>query len=196
MALLKMALVPGRRHVRLAACLVGLIFLQIVLGPGAKAEETAQLHDEYQVKAAFIYNFAKFVEWPSHAFAGPADPITICVLGQDSVSNPLQEVVMGKEVGGRPLLVRQLSDGRQAGVCRILFVSSSERRALSTLLAGAHLSGVLTVGEAEGFTRQGGMINFKIEGGRVRFEINADAAQQEGVHISSKLLSLAQSVRK
>jgi len=162
----------------------------------AHAEQPPQMLDEYQVKAAFLYNFAKFVEWPPQVFSSAAEPISICVLGPDPFGATLRETVSGKDVSGRPFLVRPLQDVRQVAGCRILFVSSSERGVLSSILAGTKTTGVLTVGETESFLRQGGIINFKIDGGKVRFAINLDAAQQAGIRVSSKLLSLAETVRK
>jgi hypothetical protein len=176
------------------------MFLRLSLGIGVGLLVGAIAHgqtlDEYQVKAAFLYNFAKFVEWPSRAFHGPSEPIAICVLGQDPFGGALQETVKGKEAAGRQLLVRNISDVRGPGSCQILFVSSSERKHFSSILAGAKRGGLLTVGEAAGFATAGGIINFKLEDGRVRFEINVEAAQQNELRISSKLLSLAESVKK
>jgi uncharacterized protein DUF4154 len=170
--------------------------LKIVIGVVLGASAHGQALDEYRVKAAFVYNFAKFIEWPSRAFHGPSEPIAICVLGQDPFGGALQETVKGKEAAGRQLLVRNISDVRGPGSCQILFVSSSERKHLSSILAGAKRCGLLTVGEMDGFASAGGIINFKLEDGRVRFEINVEAAQQNELRISSKLLSLAESVKK
>jgi hypothetical protein len=168
------------------------IVIRVLLNTSAHGQPL----DEYQVKAAFIYNFAKFIEWPSQAFHGPSEPIAICVIGQDPFGGALQETVKGKEAAGRALLVRNISDVRGPGSCQVLFVSSSERKHLSSILAGARRCGLLTVGESDGFATSGGIINFRLEGGRVRFEINVVAAQQNELRISSKLLSLAESVKK
>lgn len=156
----------------------------------------AQVTDEYQVKAAFIYNFAKFVEWPPHAFKSPMDPIVICVLGQNPFGGALEEVVNGKSVEGRSFVVRQLSGEQAAAGCQILFISSSERKRLRGILGELKASGALTVGETDTFASEGGMINFKIEGGRVRLQVNVDAAEQGKLRISSKLLSLAEIVKR
>jgi hypothetical protein len=155
----------------------------------------AQSPDEYQVKAAFLYNFAKFVEWPAQSFKTANDPIVICVLGKDPFGNVLDEPMKGTEADGRQIVVRRTSDVRQASACNILFISSSERKRLTSVLAAARACGILTVSDMEDFAAQGGVINLKLENGRVRFEINPDAAERSGLRISSKLLSLAQIVR-
>lgn len=152
--------------------------------------------DEYHVKAAFLFNFAKFVEWPAQTFKTPADPIIICVLGQNPFGTALEETISGKVVGGRTLSVRQVSDTQPPCNCQILFVNSSERKQFRTAVKLLNGAGVLSVGEAEGFTADGGVINFKVERGSVRLEINVAAAEYAQIHISAKLLSLAQVVRK
>ncbi|MBZ5610579.1 MAG: YfiR family protein [Acidobacteriia bacterium] len=152
--------------------------------------------DEYHVKAAFLYNFAKFVEWPPQTFKTPQDPIVIGVLGPSSLRKTLEEAVSGKAVEGRKFAVRELEDGALRCDCQILFVASSERRRFRSMAGGLRGTAILTVGETPGFAAEGGVINFKFEGDRLRFEINVDAAEQEGLRISSKLLSLSQVVRK
>ena len=152
--------------------------------------------DEYHLKAAFLLNFAKFVEWPPQAFAAADDPITICILGKNPFGNILAETVSGKTVAGRPLVVRQLAAGQPVSGCPILFVSASEDRRFRAMAGSLKGAGILTVGESEGFAAEGGIINFKLERGNIRLEINAEAAEEARVHISSKLLSLAQIVRR
>jgi hypothetical protein len=167
----------------------------VLAGAAVCATVQAQSIDEYQVKAAFLYNFAKFVEWPPQAFKDSGQPITICVLGQSAVGTALEQVVHGKTLDGRPFAVVKIADVRRAQVCQILFVSATERKRSQALLADLDSLGILTVGEMEGFAVEGGIINFKLEGGRVRLEINVDAAEQSHLRISSKLLSLAQIVK-
>jgi len=155
----------------------------------------AQQLDEYQVKAAFLYNFAKFVDWPPQAFKTPEEPFVICILGQDPFGRALDVVVSGKNVGGRPGAVRRASDAHQAVGCQILFVSSSERKQVLSILAAARQPGVLTVGEVGNPTAQGVAIAFILTGGRVRFQVNLACAEEEKLRFSSKLLSLAIAVR-
>ena len=168
----------------------------MVLGALIGAAAFGQPIDEYQVKAAFLFNFAKFVEWPPQAFKGPGDPISICVIGHNPFGSMLEEAVHGKVVEDRPLVVHQLSDPRQVSGCHIVFVSMPERKLLRPILKELSAGGVLTVGETEGFTAEGGVVNFKVEDNRVRFEINMNAAGRQKLRISSKLLSLAQVVKK
>jgi hypothetical protein len=154
----------------------------------------AQAVDEYKVKAAFVFNFAKFIQWPTEAFKTPADPLMICVLGHDQMANSLQEAVTGKTIDGRPLVVRQVTIGQISNDCNILFVgASATKRFRSSLKESA---GLLTVGETPGFATEGGVICFKLEDGKIRFEINVAAAEHQQLHISSKLLSLAEIVKR
>lgn len=170
--------------------------LLFLLGHTIAIGVRAQPVDEYQVKAAFLYNFARFVEWPSQISTASAEPMAICVLGQEPFARVLQDALAGKSVAERELVVRRISDVSKVGSCRILFVGSSERKRLRTILTGTRACGVLTVGEIDSFTSEGGMINFLLEGGRVRFEVNLEATEREGLRISSKVLSLARIVKK
>ncbi len=167
--------------------ILGLLFATAVWGQKA---------EEYRVKAAFLFNFAKFVDWPSQAFKTTRDPIAICVVGENLFGNAIEEAVNGKTVDGRGFLVRRLSNDQAATGCQILFISSSERSRFHAILGDLKTGGVLTVGEADNFAAEGGIINFKIEAGRVCLQVNVDAADQAKLHISSKLLSLAQIVKR
>jgi hypothetical protein len=152
--------------------------------------------DEYPVKAAFLFNFAKFVEWPADAFKGPDDPIAICVLGQNPFGTALEDVVRDKTVGSRGFVVREALNAQQASKCQIVFVTASERKRFRSLLEELKGHSILTVGEAEDFVANGGVINFKLKDARVRIEIDAAAAARAKLRISSKLLSLAEITRK
>lgn len=152
---------------------------------------------EYLIKAGFIYNFAKFVQWPQAAFAQPDSPIVIGILGTDPFGSMLDRVVAGKKIGGRSFVIRRLEWGKDAAnlkECDILFVSSSERKHMADVVHTVKHLPVLTIGEAPGFAAGGGVIRFVIEDNRVRFEINVDAAHDAGLDISSRLLTLAKIV--
>ncbi len=149
--------------------------------------------DEYQVKAAFLYNFAKFVDWPAEH---PHDPFRICVLGHDPFGRALDNVVAGRSIGERPVAVLRISAPEAASGCQVLFVSSSERKRILPLLAEAAGTGVLSVGEVGTPTSSGMIVNFALEGGSVRFEVDVAAAAREKVSLSSKLLNLAIRVKK
>lgn len=155
----------------------------------------AQSADEYRVKAAFLFNFTKFVEWPSLAFHDTKDPIYICVFGSNPFGTALKEAVHGKVIQNRVLEVRLVADPAQSNGCQVLFVPASERKQLRPILDAAAGHGVLTIGEADWFLRDGGVINLRIESGSVRIQVNPQAADQQHLQISSKLLSLAEIVR-
>jgi len=149
---------------------------------------------EYQVKAAFLLNFARFVEWPTDAFASANAPITFCVFRPDPFGNALDEITQGKSIGNRNLVVRHIRDLSDAKSCQIVFVSSTESPRLAEILASLHGANVLLVGETDGFAVSGGTIEFTLEENHVRFTINTDAADRAGLTFSSKLLALAKIV--
>lgn len=152
--------------------------------------------EEYRVKAAFIYNFAKFVEWPSEAFDNSASPIRICTLGQNPFGSALEDAVKNKMVGERGLVVRQLDKGQEVADCHILFVSRSERAPLGSLVVQTKCPYVLTVGESEDFIGNGGAINLALKDSRIRIQINVVAAARGKFRISSKLLGIADIVKQ
>jgi YfiR/HmsC-like len=163
---------------------------------GAQAGDGSD-SSEYLVKAGFIYNFAKFVEWPSTAFAEPDAPIVIGVLGTDPFGDIINHVVEGKKIGTRGFVIRrfkwskELKDSKDFKDCRILFVSSSEKMHFEEIFEAVKGLPVLTVGETPGFAERGGMIRLMLEDNRVRFEVNVDAAHDGNLNISSRLLTLA-----
>ena len=166
--------------------------LNLLLGlllAGSVHSQDAQ-PSEYQVKAAFIFNFAKFVEWPSGAFTDAKAPLCIGVLGENPFGANLERTVQDKTLNNRSIVIKECKTLDEARKCHLLFISASEKKPLQEIrngLAGAHL---LTVGEAEDFLKGGGMINFFREGNRFRFEINDGAAKKAGLKIDSKLLGL------
>jgi len=160
--------------------------------PGAAAAEAVA--SEYDVKAAFLFNFTKFVEWPPSAFADEHSPLKICVLGENPFGKALR-VLMEEEVGGRKLTLLRLDNLNNPATCHVLYVSRSERDRLPQVLAGLHGIPVLTVGDTPGFIDQGGMINFVLEGSKVRFDVDQEAAERAGIKISSRLLALAKHVK-
>ena len=149
---------------------------------------------EYQVKAAYLFNFLKFVEYPSESFADPLAPIVIGVVGEDPFGNALPQVVTGKTVQGRDLVLRFYRAGEDLRGAHILFISASEKKRLPVILSSLRGSSVLTVADMEGFLDAGGMIQFLNENSRVRFAINVGATNQAKLKVSSKLLSLAKAI--
>lgn len=182
------------RFAWLSRRLLGAGFAAALLAAGLSGRVTAQTAgtpNEYTVKAAFLFNFAKFVEWPAEAFASPASPVVIAVLGRDPFGPMLDEMTHDERVNGREIVVRRVKWDDNLGGAHILFVGSSEARRMPQLLDRLGGTSVLTVGEYDEFARGGGMIHFVTQNYRVRFEINARAASNAGLKISSKLLSLA-----
>jgi YfiR/HmsC-like len=166
-------------------------FAMLLLGRTRAQSPTA---GEYQVKAAFLFNFAKFVEWPSSNLPDPSAPLRICILGRDPFGEELRNITKEKTVSGRKLQIDQVVDLRQARTCQILFIASSEKAQLKETLEALQGANALTVSDTNGFLEQGGMINFVLENDRVQFGVNRKAAEKAGLRISSKLLSVAKLV--
>ena len=149
---------------------------------------------EYQVKGAYLFNFAKFVEWPAGTFRTPNSPLVICVLGSNPFGSDLEGSIAGKTVGGRRLEISHLPRGLDARSCQIVFIASSERGQVREILQQLTGTSALTVADTSGFTDEGGMINFVWEGDRVRFEANVDAAEHAHLRLSARLLTVAKLV--
>jgi hypothetical protein len=145
---------------------------------------------EYQVKAAFLLNFGKFVEWPDAAFSDDGR-LHICVLGEDPFGETLDATLKGRTVGNRQVTPRRIGGPAAADSCQIVFVSRSERDHVRAILQALSGDPVLLVGEVDRFAREGGMINFIEVDQKIRFEINEVAAREAGLKISSQLLKLA-----
>lgn len=161
----------------------------VVLLLAASGTAWAQVASEYDVKAAFLYNFTKFVEWPPSAFGGRSD-FQLCVLGEDPFGGSL-DVVRNEKVSGRAITLLRAPKLAEVEGCQILFISRSERSRIPQILLDLGTAPVLTVADTGGFLDQGGIINFILEKSKVRFEINQEAAERAGIKISSKLLRLA-----
>jgi hypothetical protein len=147
--------------------------------------------EEYQIKAAAIFDFTKFVEWPAAALPKASSPIVVGVLGENPFHDALEKTIKNKKVDEHPVIIMQFRTATDANNCHILFISRSEKARLPQILKQLHGRNVLTVGEMPGFTEAGGMINFVLKGTTLRFEINNDAANRVGLKISSKLLRMA-----
>lgn len=151
---------------------------------------------EYQLKAVFLMNFAKFVEWPATALRPGQSALTICVLGEDPFGHDLDDAVRGQTAADRAIAVRRISQISREETCHVLFVSSPERERAERALATVRNAPVLTVSEGDDFVVAGGIIALVIEDNKVRFDINLDAAEHAGLKVSSKLLKLARNVRE
>jgi len=178
---------------RCATGLVSFALLLIVLRAPARAAQDNP--SEYQLKAAFVYNFAKFVDWPPNVYPKPESPFAICILGTDPFGSVIDDTLRGKTVADHPVVVRRDKELAAARRCQIIFVSASEKDRLPDILAGLKGANALMVGDFEGFAAAGGAIELTLQDSRIRFAINPDAADGAGLRISSKLLALATIVR-
>jgi hypothetical protein len=183
----------SRWLMRLGRCVACVCIAILAASGAAVAEDDASL--EQRVKAAFLYQFAGYVEWPPNSFAQPSTPVTIAVLGADSLAAELSQVVTGRTVGGRPVTVKRVKPGESLAGVHILFIGRAENTRLSQLAQSAQPRGILTVTESDGALAQGSMINFVLVDRRVRFEVALDAAEKNGLRLSSRLLAVAQQVR-
>lgn len=174
---------------RAAACVLALTSSALI--SNCAAAEPAL---EYQVKAAFLLNFTKFIEWPPSAFANAQAPLEICILGKDPFGHVLDDVVQGEVVNGRKIQVRRIAEPPALQTCQVLFVDPALKDLRGILASLAPM--VLTVSDGERFTSEGGMIGLVVDNRRVRFDINRTAADNGSLKLSSRLLSVARSVNK
>lgn len=179
---------PTPSRWRRALMLMALIFS--LLAPSSFSAEPVS--KEYQLKAAFLYNFTKFVmEWPTNRFATKESPITIGILGENPFGEELARAVQDRNVNGRSFLVKTLKDASQSAQVDVLFVPRGQEDLFQKECPALRTVGVLTVGESPAFAAAGGLINFTTETDKIRFEINLDAAEQCGFKFSSQLLKVA-----
>lgn len=180
--------------------LIGITCLLSAMALGGHAEALdSSDSSEYLIKAGFIYNFAKFVEWPSTSFAQPDSPIVIGILGTDPFGGIIDRIVGDKKIGGRGFVVKRLKwakDFKDLKDCNILFVSSSEKEHMDDVIRMLRWLPILTIGETPGFAERGGIIRFTLEDNRVRLEANVEAARQANLTISSRLLTLARIIQQ
>ena len=167
---------------------VAVLFLFLIFHLRSLAQQPAP---EYQIKAAFLFNFAKFVDWPPEVFTDTNSPIVIGVLGKNVFGDYLKETIRDKSVRSRSFELKQFTSAIQATNCQILFISPELKENLPKIIAGLHNASILTVSETDQFIKAGGMVNFVIEDNKIRFQINDSAARKARLRISSKLLSLA-----
>jgi len=171
--------------------MVMLVLLQI---PALRAQHPKA--SEYQVKATYLYNFSRFVQWPANVTASQGDSFSICVIGQDPFGPALDAILTGETIEGKNVVAKRVAKPQDALTCRVLYISSSENSRLGEVLAGVDKAGVLTVSDIPQFSQRGGMIQFVMEGNKIRFEVNLTSAQDAGLTLSSDLLKVATAVRK
>jgi YfiR/HmsC-like len=150
---------------------------------------------DYDVKAVYLYNFGRFVEWPAGVITKSA-AFNVCVLGQDPFGSFLDTTLASETIGGKSVAAKRISTPLEAADCQILFLSSGEDSRLSKIIEALGKQAVLTVSDMPQFSQRGGMIQFVFEGKKVRFEVNLSAVQHAGLSLSSELLKVATTVRR
>lgn len=175
------------------------LLIRAVLGATAAAaflagQAGAQASLEYPVKATYLYKFAPFVEWPQAAFESPASPFVICIAGPDPFGTVLEQAVVSQRVGARPIAVKRLPRGDRSAGCHVMYIGARSGPAAEAL-AAVRGAPVLTVTDSSRGGGPRGVIDFVVQQNKVRFQIDEQAARQNGLSISSKLLSLAVAVK-
>lgn len=148
---------------------------------------------EFAIKAAYLYKFGEFIEWPSAAFESDASPAVVCIVGEDPFGATLDKAVAGQKIANRTIAVKRLKVAESHSGCQVMYVAGKDAGVLEKAIAAVRGEGVLTI--TDGAAGPAGIINFVIANNRVRFEIDDGAAANNGLTISSKLLALASSVK-
>jgi hypothetical protein len=182
----------GTPDIPLPRCLVWLIAVAVLCFGTLPARALT----EYELKAAFLFNFAKFVDWPPQAFPEPSAPLIFGIIGEDPFGSTLPATLERETVKGRPIKIRRYQAGDDFAGCHLLFVTRSAASQTKDIVDRAKGLSVLTVSETEGFMAQGGMINFVMVDKSVRFDINTRAMGSAGLKASSKLLAVAHTVQE
>ncbi len=180
------------RGVLLQRAIAALVYL-LFAGSSAFGQ---QKPSEYQVEAAYLYNFGRFVEWPAKVTTAKTGSFTICVLGEDPFGAALDATLAGEMIGNQRVTARRISSPQESADCQVLFISSSEANRLNKIIGALDKSAVLTVSDIPQFSQRRGMIQFVLEENRIRFEVNLTAIQRAGLTLSSELLKVATVVRR
>ncbi len=189
------SLAPRPAALALATRLLTAILICGVTG-GAKLEAQTPKPTDFEVEAAYLSNFGRFVEWPATSASAASVQFNVCVLGTDPFGPLLDNALKGETIRGVPMMAKRIAGPEESGSCRVLYIGSSTDGRLKAALAALRTSTVLTVSDAADFTRLGGMIQFVLEGNKVRFEINLAAAHRSSLSVSSELLKVATAIRK
>lgn len=171
------------------------VLLAAIAGALAPGVVTAQETIEPDIKATFLYNFTRFIEWPGLPTPGSA-PFRICVIADATMEQAIKRTVEGEVVQGRPLVMTQPQTPQEGAGCQILFVGHTEHQRAATLLAAVRDLPVLTVGDSSHFVEQGGTIQFVLVDNRVRFDVNLRSAQRANLKVSANLLRVARKVEQ
>lgn len=170
-----------------------MLAMAAILCLGRRAHAGAR---EYEVKAAFIYNFTQFIEWPKDSFADADSPFVIAVVGPDPFEGALEKIFAGKSAGGRPIITRHFDSAEGIGPCQLLFVPASMDGASRAIAEKVAKAPILVVGESEALLAAGGTVRLLLEDGRMRFQINTDALDGARLKASAKLMQLARPYKK
>ena len=138
---------------------------------------------EYEVKATYLFNFGRFVQWPPNAPAAQGDSFPICVIGEDPFGAALDKILSGETIDGKEVVAKRVAKAQDAVNCRVLYISASEDNGLKAVLEALDKTGVLTVSDIPQFAKRGGMIQFVMAGNKIRFEVNLKSAQDAGLHV-------------
>jgi hypothetical protein len=184
---MKASKAAGRRLVLLALCWAGLA--------GWVPTARAQNASEYEVKAAYLYKLGQYVDWPAQSFPAPDSPVTLCVIGEDPFGPLLEKSVAGERFGTHPIAISRMATASRGAGCNIAYFGGSAQQGTAEGLAQLQGAPVLTITDADRKGEGTGIIHFVIKANRVRFDIDDQAAAQNGLQISAKLLSLASSVK-
>jgi hypothetical protein len=180
------------RRVSLRHTLVAAVWFHLTVWSALAQQKPS----EYQVEAAYLYNFGRFVEWPAKVSPAKTGSFTICVLGEDPFGTTLDATVAGETIGNQKVTVKRIGTPQESSDCQIVFISSSEASRLNKIIEALDKSAILTVSDIPQFSQRRGMIQFVSEGNRIRFEVNLTATQRAGLNLSSDLLKVATAVRK
>jgi hypothetical protein len=189
---------PGTKRANPSTCLawcrrIVALVLAIALGtPGWAANP--QVLPEDQIKAGFLFNFTRFVEWNQTAFAAPDSPLLLCVLDDSAMADLLTGAAAGRIVNGRSVAVRPVKPADELRSCQVLFLSAPDERKAERILTSVKGKPVLTVGESPGFIQAGGLVNFSVQDNKIRLELDLDSANRAGLKISAKLIAVSKLV--
>jgi len=181
----------SRRRCTTSIAHAAVVLSALFAGARAHAQSSS---DEAQIKAAFVYNFLKFVDWPAEAFHTPQDPFVVAIVGESDTADATERFLGAKLVGTRPIVVRRLKWDQSLTGVHAVFIAERDAKRQHHVFEAATAASVLSIGEGEDFASRGGVIGLLIDDRKVRFDIDTDAAQSAGLRVSSKLLALTRVV--
>jgi hypothetical protein len=187
-------LLPARSALGRRLAVLALLMLFLVGGIASAMAQTELQAPEYRVKAAFVYKFGDYIEWPADAFADSSSPLVIGVVGADALADELARIANGRTVGGRPVAVKKLKYGEPLSGLQVIFIGSSNSEQLAAVLDASKGRPALTITESEDGLRLGSAINFVVVSDKVRFDVALPSAETNRLKISSRLLAVARKV--